>query len=211
MRLKQVNKFDKYYKPFFDGVMEFNKVIGNDVNDETLIPLYTNLLKEEAEEMADAKNAEDELDSILDVIVVGSYLAQLIGYKLHYWQENILAEDYYSTMESIVTCCDMEDTEQAITYVEDIMAIFLELDIDHLGAINEVLSSNMSKFIKVEGNLTWEQQECYDLICKSIVDKGRYFGVTWQRVGDYIMFRDENGKCLKAPCFREPNLSQYIY
>lgn len=211
MLIKQINTFDKYFKEFFEGVYEFNRIIGNDENDKSLIPLYTELLREEAGEMAEAKTAEEQLDSIVDVMVVGSFLAKLLGYKLQYYEENAYVDDYCGVMEAIMWWCSQEqDVEQSMSYVEDVMAIFLTLDIDHIGALREVNNSNFSKFIKVSGALSWEQEECYDLICKSIVDKGRYTDVVWQRVGDYIVFKDGKGKCLKAPCFCEPAFSKFI-
>lgn len=211
MLIKQIKPFDRYFKEFFEGVHEFNRVMGNDENDKSLIPLYTELLREEAAEMTEAKTAEDELDSLIDQFTVAGFLAKLCGYRLGHLVM-VFRDDgsYKDASNRVALYARRNKHSQAISHVEDLMHIFLTLDIDHVGALREVNNSNMSKFIKVEESLTWEQEEYYDLICKSIVDKGRYTGVTWQRVGNYIVFRDDNGKLMKPPSFREPNLSQYI-
>lgn len=208
MLIKQINTFDKYFKEFFEGVYEFNRIIGNDGDDKSIIPLYTELLREEAAEMDDAKTAEEALDSIVDQFVVAGFLAKLTNYELEV--EGFNDETYVKLSEKIRNHCGLGQPLHALFRVEELMGNFLTLDIDHIGALREVNASNFSKFIKVSGFLCWEQEECYDLICKSIVDKGRYTGVVWSRIGDYIIFKDDKGKLMKCPNFSEPDFSKFI-
>ena len=211
MRLKTRNP-SEVFQEFFDSVMLFNKTMGNDVNNKDLIPLYRNLLKEEAGEMAEAESAEDELDSIIDQLVVGKYLMSLVGYEEI--EPYAPVTDYVDSSEGIAYWCDEEEDEdlgEIYARLEELMGVFLQLSINHKGALMEIANSNMSKFIPVTGALCWEQEEYFDTICVDIEKQGRYTGVSWSRVGDNIVFRDEKGKLMKAPTYWEPNLTQYIY
>lgn len=78
------------------------------------------------------------------------------------------------------------------------------------GAFKEVAASNLSKFIKVSGELTLDQMAQFEDECKQIESQGRYSGVTWSRKGDYVVFTDGNGKIVKPSSYFEPELSKFI-
>jgi hypothetical protein len=78
------------------------------------------------------------------------------------------------------------------------------------GAFKEVAASNLSKFIKVSGELTLDQMAQFDDECKEIESQGHYSGVTWSRKGDYVVFTDGNGKIVKPSSYFEPDLEKFI-
>lgn len=82
--------------------------------------------------------------------------------------------------------------------------------IDVEGAFAEVAASNLSKFIKVVGELTQEQLAQFAEECNNIESQGRYSGVTWSRKGDYVVFTDGNGKIVKPSTYFEPKLEKFI-
>lgn len=84
--------------------------------------------------------------------------------------------------------------------------------IDLSGALKEVSQSNESKYYYAGvGDLSdHEYQDLVD-ICKEIESQGRYKGVRWERRGEWIVFKDENGKIMKNPRkYREPELSGFV-
>jgi hypothetical protein len=213
MRVNTINKFDKYYKEFFESVYLFNEIAGNKSDDESLIPLYKNLLIEEAKEMGDSTCAEDEIDSIIDQFVVAGFLGKLIDYPLGKNAEGYYVDSCYKISSiMVVRKLDHDKLEDALEWVEDSMVAYLTLDIDHKGALMHIAESNLSKFIKVEGSLSEDEIKTFDKVCVDIELAGRYTGVNWNKIGDYVVFRDGNGKLMKSPLtYFEPNLTPFIY
>ncbi|QCQ61847.1 MazG [Rheinheimera phage vB_RspM_Barba19A] len=84
--------------------------------------------------------------------------------------------------------------------------------IDIFGALKEVAQSNESKYYYAGvGDLSDHEWEDLNAICKEIEAQGRYKGVGWQRHGEWIVFKDGNGKIMKNPrTYREPELSGFI-
>jgi hypothetical protein len=80
------------------------------------------------------------------------------------------------------------------------------------GAVKEVEASNLSKFIYVgDRELDSCDRFSFKEQCNLIEAQGRYKGVHWNRVGEYIVFYDQNGKILKSPStYFEPKLEAYI-
>ena len=79
------------------------------------------------------------------------------------------------------------------------------------GAFKEVPASNLSKFIKVSGELTPAQLSQFAQDANDIEAQGRYTNVTWKRIEDYVVYFDGNGKILKSPrTFFGPDLTPYI-
>lgn len=83
---------------------------------------------------------------------------------------------------------------------------------DIFGALKEVAQSNESKFYYAGvGDLSDHEWEDLNAICKEIEAQGRYKGVGWERHGEWIVFKDENGKILKNPrTYREPELASFV-
>lgn len=84
--------------------------------------------------------------------------------------------------------------------------------IDLAGCIKEVEASNLSKFIFVgDAELTPQQLGEYAQLANDIEAQGRYTGVIWKRVGEYIVFYDDKGKIMKCPTtYFEPDLEKFI-
>ena len=84
--------------------------------------------------------------------------------------------------------------------------------IDLEGCIKEVEASNLSKFIFVgDAELTPQQLGEYAQLANDIEAQGRYTGVIWKRVGEYIVFYDDKGKIMKCPTtYFEPDLSRFV-
>lgn len=51
----------------------------------------------------------------------------------------------------------------------------------------------------------------YAQLANDIEAQGRYTGVIWKRVGEYIVFYDDKGKIMKCPTtYFEPRLEKFI-
>lgn len=220
----------KYLKPrtntisyFFHRVSEFNYVAGNRLDNkedvtERLIPLYHDLLREEMQEILDAKNAVDELDGLVDTAVVAYFLCKLYDVEINGFVPNgIMTDNVLEQIENIINSEDTED--KAIKALLMSLDTLSALDVDMFGALHEVAQSNLSKFIKFENvDESFELHESdlmyIDGMIKNIETQGRYTGVSYEevRVGDtlYIVLKDSNGKVLKADGFKEPQLKKYV-
>lgn len=86
------------------------------------------------------------------------------------------------------------------------------LGMDIESAVKEVEASNLSKFEYVgDRELDEHDFKRYEVMCNGIMLEGRYKGVYWKRVGEYVVFYDENGKILKNPStYFEPNLEKFV-
>jgi NTP pyrophosphatase (non-canonical NTP hydrolase) len=110
---------------------------------------------------------------------------------------------------------DQIDKEMALDAIADklVTAIGLAymLNMDIVGAFNEVAESNLSKFIHVgKDELSPQQLTDFANECNQIELQGRYSNVQWKRQGEYVVFLDGNGKIVKPSTFKEPNLEQFI-
>ena len=217
----------QYLKPrtntisyFFHKVSEFNYVAGNRLDNkkdvtERLIPLYNNLLMEEMQEILDAKSAVDELDGLCDTAVVAYFLVKLYGVEVNGFVPNpVMTDNVLEQIQNIINSEDNEDKSiRALLMAMDTLSA---LDVDMFGALHEVSDSNLSKFVKIGENIP----DDFDLDAQMILTleqaalaleaDGRYKDVQWSRVGDYIVFKDNAGKVLKSPTFKEPQLKKYI-
>lgn len=90
-------------------------------------------------------------------------------------------------------------------------ALAKALGMDILGAFSEVEASNLSKYVYVgDGEITPYRLGTFAAHCMFIEEQGRYSGVHWKRVGEYIVWYDGSGKVLKGPNFFEPNLEKFV-
>lgn len=212
MRVNTINKFDKYYKEFFESVYLFNEIAGNKSDDERLIPLYKNLLIEEAKEMEDATCAEDEIDSIIDTFYVAGFLRKLLGETPLKPYDMFNGASIERLQKMVINAVCNNQYTKLLIQLEALMEAYLTLDIDQKGALMHIADSNLSKFTKVVGSLTDEEIKLFDKACVDIEAQGRYTRVSWNRIGDYVVFRDDNGKLMKSPLtYFEPNLTPFIY
>lgn len=85
------------------------------------------------------------------------------------------------------------------------------LDMNVLGAFKEVEASNLSKFVHVGfGDISDLEWIDFDRHTDKIESEGRYKGVYWKRVGEYVVWYDGSGKILKGPKYFEPKLDKFI-
>jgi len=98
--------------------------------------------------------------------------------------------------------------DQYVTLIGTARALGFDIE----GAVAEVEASNLSKFIFVgDADITPYQLGEFAEYCNSIEAEGRYKGVHWVRIGEYVVFFDENGKIMKSPkTYFEPDLSKFI-
>ena len=83
--------------------------------------------------------------------------------------------------------------------------------IDIEACVKEVEASNLSKFVHVGiGDISDLEWIAFDKHCRDIEAQGRYKGVYWKRVNDYVVWYDESGKILKGVNYFEPDLEQYV-
>ena len=122
-----------------------------------------------------------------------------------------------NVLEQIQNIINSEDNEdKAIRALLMAMDTLSALDVDMFGALHNVADSNLSKFVKIGDNtpddfeLTSSMLSALEQSVVDIESDGRYKGVVWERSGDYVVFKDGNGKVLKAPTFKEPQLKKYI-
>ena len=225
----------QYLKPrtntisyFFHKVSEFNYVAGNRLDNkedvtERLIPLYHNLLNDELQELIDAKDAANELQELCDVAVVSYFLVKLYGEEINGFVPNpVITEGILDQIKGILLSKEVcaEDPEcglnKAIRALLMAMDTLSALNVDMFGSLHNVADSNLSKFVKIGDNVPddFELDEQMILTLEqaaiALEADGRYKDVQWSRVGDYIVFKDANGKVLKAPTFNSPQLKKYI-
>ncbi len=117
-----------------------------------------------------------------------------------------IIESAYSVIDRVAKVDSLAD--QYVTLIGTARALGMDIE----GAVKEVESSNLSKFIYVgDRELTPEDLGSFAQQCNDIELQGRYEGVHWKRVGEYIVFYDQNGKILKSPStYFEPKLEAYI-
>jgi hypothetical protein len=202
--------YNNIFTEFDKKVMLFNELAGNDVKDEKLIPLYSNLLKEELQEIVDAKTPEEFLDGVIDSLVVATYLFKLLDMEFKVFApqtDNDLSRMAQDTIKFI----NLGRLGIVNDYIFELKESFLGLNVDHVGALNEVMDSNLSKFVHVgEGLISDLEWMDLDKQKRDILAQGRYTDVGWERKGDYVVFTDGNGKIMKAENYWQPELSQYI-
>lgn len=123
--------------------------------------------------------------------------------------------DYYKDKQDYNFLVDLDRIAMADSLADQYVTLIgtaRALGIDIEGAVKEVEASNLSKFIYVgDRELTHEDLGSFAQQCNDIELQGRYQGVHWKRVGEYIVFYDQNGKILKSPStYFEPKLEAYI-
>jgi NTP pyrophosphatase (non-canonical NTP hydrolase) len=119
-------------------------------------------------------------------------------------------EDVIDEVYGKINRVEMLDSlaDQYVTLIGTARALGMDIE----GAVKEVEASNLSKFIYV-GDKELSPYECMTLDSQAvqIEDEGRYKNVHWKRVGEYIVFYDENGKILKSPStYFEPQLEEFV-
>lgn len=205
---------------FEQEILKFNHIAGNDILDEDLTPVYEGLILEEGEEIFTADSAEDYLDGIVDLGVVGIYWMNLVfpkGVK----QYNLRFKEPDGNKVSIMNALEDSLTKHKFHYVmADWMCLLeqIQYDFDLVGAFKEVCDANMTKF-PLKSTVDMEKE------FEHIVSQGRYSDLTCEEVeyksDTYLVFRAKEdlqnnrtfggkGKIVKHSGVRLPDLTPFI-
>lgn len=196
---------------FYERVIEFNKVAGNDYTDPKINKLYKGLVQEEFKELLQAYKDGDPVEyckELADCFVVTSYY--MLCEDSHYIKDLGHAE---------YVCTGPVDTTDPWKFYDNDPFLYLmqleklgnALDVDFVGVLHAVMDSNFSKFISVHEAVTGYGGDLAPL-CKKLEEnsKGRYTGVTSQESNGYIVFRSDQGKIMKPPCYFEADIKKFI-
>jgi len=211
-------------------VIRFNKMMSNEVTNGKLIPSYYNFTKEEFfgdNELKDSynkENLEGILDGAIDLFFTCNYWANLNGHILenNAWLKTIDNESDMQKVRVILSDLEKSITDELSFYSQTNLLHLLCNEVfqglfDVLGAFEEVMSANMSKYV-IKGTVNVEDE------IKIILEKGRYEDISVEEVesggATYLAFkalRDNQNdvtfntpKLIKTRFFKEPELTQFI-
>ena len=201
--------------PLYKNVLSWNKVYGNDINNQ-LLNTHSELLAEKTINIFNAikdNNQIEFLRGLVDSIVVGSYLYALIN-KSHFnnYKENHEVVNIKNTVEKLNLIISMKQNIKEIsiilTYLENISHTISGY-IDIVEACNEVMNSNWSKF-PLTSNVTPEDEINF------IEEQGEYSNIKYSIIIDSknnsrYVFKDNNGEIVKPSTFRAPFLEGFIH
>ncbi len=208
-----------------DKVVWWNSVAGNKVTDESLIPVYLQLSREEFyghNEFLQGWFTGDKvmtLDGICDLLFTVGFLSKLSGSKpvteeTHFFTSGV-EKNEISFLSTNLLCEDYRFLQSNLFYFCKAMSEHFDIE----GAFEAVYESNMSKYI--HESKVWHGNYLDDEVSQ-IEDKGRYADVGYRKEGEYFIItagRDlESGvvfdkpKIIKPRTFHEPkDLEQFIY
>ncbi len=209
-----------------DKVIEFNYLIGNDPDNQDLIPTYKNLCLEEGREYLVADENDDHverIDALVDSVFTGFMLNRLqegVGY--HDWFSKCTYEVGASTFHTAFSALEEGDIEGYTTTLT--IALYKEsARYNIMAAFKRVCESNFSKAIPKE---KVESGEIILADCiKEVYDSGRYEGVISEDLGSHYVIkalRDtkenleyETGKIIKGSWYLSVEqlggLEEFIY
>lgn len=194
---------------FYQNVMLFNKLAGNDVENVLLIPKYKGFLREELEEAICAFKLKDPLnfiEEIADSLFVASYLMALECGE-------VCLQDTVSPMRLAYLEPSMKTIETSLEADSEIfngvvLLTLLEevamcLDCDLGGVLDAVAVANLSKFPLVGG---------IDPDCEvdRLVAEGRYTNICYTELEGRYVFKDGCGKVLKPSTFKKEDLTEFL-
>jgi predicted HAD superfamily Cof-like phosphohydrolase len=131
-------------------------------------------------------------------------IAELRRVVIEESDENI--DKVYNKIDRVAALDSLVD--QYVTLIGSARALGFDIE----SAVEEVEASNLSKFVYVgDDELDDYDFNQIEFEISEILRQGRYKGVRWKRVGEYIVFYDESGKILKAPStYSPPNLEDFV-
>lgn len=146
---------------------------------------------EGVEALGNEGTLNEELESAIDILR-GNYPEEQ-------FDEVMLQMDKLALADSLA--------DQYVTLLGTARAAGIEIE----ACIAEVEASNLSKFIHVgDSEITPYQLASFAAHANYIEEQGRYSGVYWKRVNEYVVWYDQSGKILKGPNYFEPNLKEFI-
>ena len=205
--------FLEHFKKMQQDILLFNTLAGNDVDNKELIPLYEGLLLEECNELYDAKDVYDIADHQIDVAVIGDFLARLYGFT-----DGILSgqgitgagniHDIYNDNDHLVFLIKQgcKSPLQILDALQISVMNFRDSYVPHEKLMNEIMESNLSKFIPSHA-ISVEEAES---ICKNIEEETIYKGVDFKMINGYYVFIDSKGKVMKRHnWFKDVDLTKH--
>ena len=192
-----------FHKEFFDEykrqLIFWNRVAKGGIDKSSLaIEKQFNLVEEEKAETEKAlmdRNKIELIDGLCDVVFTEFFYEHLLGDT----EGKCLPVDSY--YEYIL---DSQDDN----WQRNIRGLICSFDGDWKGALNEVMSSNWTKF-DVYDEISSKHGGLYDKHCEKLKKEG-HFEVRWTKQDDYVVYQNENKKVLKGSEYRKPQLEKFI-
>lgn len=224
---------------FYKEVISFNRMIGLDIQEmtedqvEQMINSYFKLRIEESSEIFESIEKEDRvefLDGVVDTLVVAGFEYYLRTFEV--FSQACYGYSIAPFIKYLKLSYDINSEAACQDTLEYAQNIFRQMDVDHRGALQEVLTSNFSKIptmselrAKLRARESVYQhindEQVLELQAHIIELEGRYSGITWKEcVSDSGEVRysfwctHEYGKpkvkYVKPLTFVEPDLSLYF-
>lgn len=191
---------------------------------EETIEFQKTLVVEESEELEEGFEKASKLeviDALCDMFVVGSYwhYLQNDGRPLGFIAKSALhGVDYTNQIKFMI------QHDSSFLYLDSVCTLLYQFNGDPMGALNEVMDSNDSKFPLVSKKdkqevILLDNGDTYtpEAMCKWIEENcgGRYTGVTHKIVKGTdgqrrYVFLSDKGKIVKPATFFEPDLAKFI-
>ena len=199
---------------FYVSVLNWNSFSGNSYNDSKLVDVYNALVKEEMNEMFYEIDEGDDLNflgELVDSLVVGSFLYAIVNNEdfSSYDREPNLVEDFDTTIAQLKKVFNKNKNIDNIHYILNTLEdISYTSDMDVIGACEEIMKANWSKFPLVT-DVNPEEEVAY------IEKDPRYKGVVYEIKKDsageerYI-FKADTGKVVKPSTFQKAFLKEYV-
>jgi Ni,Fe-hydrogenase I large subunit len=196
------------------GIIQFNRLVTTPAERESeeYILKCLKLTDDEIEEYVDSVlNSEEELKEVCDIVVTAVQALDAITPSFLKWEH----------IQSRVNAVLADHNTRLVTNgISNLIAMAIvtaeKTGYDLHGAMLEVNMSNMSKVVHIP---TLEESfgEHWTLGVYKLVNdltkeyEGRYTGINYTKVGDYLLFRDDKLKVLKPKGFyKEPDLKQFM-
>lgn len=218
----------RHFDAIIHDVVVWNKIGGNEVEDKSLIPIYTQLSREEMfgqNEFLQGWFTGDKVmqsDGMGDLLYTCGMLCELTDSPEDFqvnteeWKNLFITEDVISLLSS-----SLINVEDYYELREHLFALCVKMSeiMDVEGVFRVISESNYSKYVHEN-----ELYNGFDLDGEvfEIESKGRYGDVKYKKVGDYYVFtagKDlESGvvfdkpKIIKSSLYHEPEgLDKFIY
>lgn len=150
---------------------------------------------------------EEFLEGV-EAVAGGSQLNEELELAVNELREDH-SEDVYIRAYFNINRVELADSlaDQYVTLIGTARAAGIDIQ----SCIAQVEASNLSKFVYTGiGDISDLEWIAFDAHTRKIESEGRYKGVHWKRVGDYVVWYDGSGKILKGPNYFEPNLEEFV-
>ena len=191
----------------WDQVHKFNAIANPDgIKQENQHPLIV----EEFKELDTAPNKLEVLDALCDTLV--TTLPMVL-------RENCIFPHEGEAPVDFITASQRLSEKSYDSFLFHVQGMCQRFTGDVLGAFNEVMRSNMTKFLeldKTDPETEYYLKEICEDIVESYKDKGKAVKGVFCREVEFegsayaVFINSETGKVLKPPFFEEPELDKFI-